>query len=95
MLPLKSKTGDIGLSKINITNLKKRHPLLCTLCNLGLYEDKIHLLLLTWPMCGVLRQINPILHNNNNLSNMSYTMENAILMQFCQHEVISFIPKAL
>ena len=80
-------------SKIN----RKRRPSerVCGLSNLNLCEDEIHFLLIC-PLSRDLRQllIDHIHNKNHDFFNLSNLEKVVYLMQFCQHELMSFVQNA-
>ena len=67
---------------------RKRHPSE-RLCNTGSCEDEIHLL-----VCPLYKDLRYMSQNNHDFSNMSNFEKMLYLMQFHQHEVISYIQNA-
>ena len=63
--------------------------------HMGLCENEAHFILIS-PLYLTIRQslLNPILTDNPNFSNLSNSDQIIYLMQFCQHNIISYIQSA-
>ena len=59
---------------------------------MGLCEDEVHFIL-SCPLYSTIRQslLNPILTDSPKFSNLSNSDQMIYLMQFCQHNVMSYI----
>ena len=98
ILPLEIETGRYTpIYDKHTKKNRKRHPSerLCTSCNMGLCEDEVHFILIC-PLYSNIRQslLNSILTDNPNFSNLSNPDQMIYLMQFCQHNVMSYIQSA-